>query len=431
MGQSNPSRKKKQNGFVRAFFADGAPDVMFFAIVLILVTLGLVAMYSASYPYAYAHEDGDSFHYVRRQLIFVGIGLAAMLAVSFVRYQRIEFIGAYGGLAVSLVLLVLVLLMPANEDGEIRRRMTLFGVDFQPSEIAKFGLILFCAYIISIFYEDLIGKNPLQYKWAKRINAFFRMPLMNRSLIPILICGFVTVVFAALVYLESHLSGTIIIGLLGLGMLWFGGTRKKWFFCGFILIAIAFFILYNYTDFFRDYMMERIDLWRNNDADPLGGRWQTNQALYAIGSGGFFGTGIGGSKQKHLYVSEPQNDMIFAIFCEETGVIGAFALILLFVLLIWRGIVIAINAPDRYGMLLTLGIMLQIGSQVFLNLCVATDSMPNTGISLPFFSYGGTSLMMLLGEMGIVLSVSRQSKLKNKEKATDKTRAKSKQEERA
>ncbi len=416
MGQSNLSAKKKKNPFLRAFLVDGAPDVMFFAIVLILVTIGLIAMYSASYPYAYAHAGGDSLYYVKKQIKFVVFGLAVMLGASYIRYQRIEYIGAYGGLFGSFVLLVLVLLMPTS-DGDIRRRMTLFGVDFQPSEIAKFGLILFCAYIISVFYEDLIGKNELQFTWARRINSFFRMPLMNRSLIPILLCGVVTLVFAGLVYMESHLSGTIIIGMLGLGMLWFGGTRKKWFFCGILLVLFAFFILYNYTDFFRDYMMERIELWRDKDADPLGGRWQTNQALYAIGSGGFFGTGIGGSKQKHLYVSEPQNDMIFAIFCEETGVIGAFILILLFALLIWRGVVIAINAPDRYGMLLTLGIMLQIGSQVFLNLCVATDTMPNTGISLPFFSYGGSSLLMLLGEMGIVLAVSRQSKLKSKENA--------------
>ena len=335
-----------------------------------------------------------------------------MWGISKIDYRRYEVLGAYCGFGLSFVLLVAVLLMPRDDDGNIRRRLAIGPIEFQPSEVAKFCLVLICAYVISRYYKDLIGKNPLQYKWAGIVNDFFRMPLMNTSLIPILLCGGSTVLFAGLVFIGSHLSGAIIIGLIGVGMLWFGGTRKKWFIIGIILIVIAFFFLYNYTDFFRDYMLKRIELWKNKDADPLGGRWQTNQALYAIGSGGFFGTGIGGSKQKHLYVSEPQNDMIFAIFCEETGIVGAFILILLFVLLIWRGVVIAVNAKDRYSMLVVLGIMLQIGSQVFLNLCVATDTMPNTGVSLPFFSYGGTSLLMLLGEMGIVLGISRYSKLK-------------------
>ncbi|MBQ3519357.1 MAG: FtsW/RodA/SpoVE family cell cycle protein [Clostridia bacterium] len=408
------SVKRKESDFrriVRLLTVNGAPDVMFFALVLILVTVGLIAMYSASYPYAYANRGGDSFFYVKRQVIYCIAGVFVMLAVSKLKYQRMQYLGAIGGFALSMLLLILVLLMP-SEDGSIRRRMVVFGIEFQPSEVAKFCLILICAYLLAKYYKDLIGKEPLQYQWAKRVNAVARMPLMNRSLIPILLCGGCTVIFAGLVFLESHLSGAIIMAIIGLGMLWFGGTRKKWFVIGIILVVVAAYILYNYTDFFRDYMMERIELWKDKDADPLGGRWQTNQALYAIGSGGFFGTGLGGSKQKHLYVSEPQNDMIFAIFCEENGVIGAFILILLFALLIWRGIVIAVNAKDHYGMLVVLGIMLQVGSQVFLNLCVATDTLPNTGVSLPFFSYGGTSLLMLMGEMGIVLSISRQSNLK-------------------
>ena len=410
--------KRKESDFkrmIRLLTVNGAPDVMFFALVLILVTVGLIAMYSASYPYAYAHRDGDSFFYVKRQVIYCIAGIFVMLVASKIRYQRIEYLGAVGGFVLSMILLILVLLMP-SEDGSIRRRMVIFGIEFQPSEIAKFCLILICAYLLSKYYKDLIGKQSLQFRWAKRFNSVVRVPLMNRSLIPILLCGGCTVIFAGLVFLESHLSGAIIMAVIGLGMLWFGGTRKKWFIIGIILVVVAAYILYNYTDFFRDYMMERIKLWQNKDADPLGGRWQTNQALYAIGSGGFFGTGLGGSKQKHLYVSEPQNDMIFAIFCEENGVVGAFILIVLFALLIWRGIVIAVNAKDHYGMLVVLGIMLQIGSQVFLNICVATDTLPNTGVSLPFFSYGGSSLLMLMGEMGIVLSISRQANLK---RATD------------
>ncbi len=420
---SQPVKRKESNSgrMKRLLTVNGAPDVMFFALVLILVTVGLIAMYSASYPYAYANRGGDSFFYVKRQVIYCIIGIFAMLAISKIRYQRIEYLGAVGGFALSIILLILVLLMP-SEDGSIRRRMVIFGVEFQPSEVAKFCLILICAYVLAKYYKDLIGKEPLRFQWARRINAMARVPLMNRSLIPIILCGGCTVLFAGLVFLESHLSGAIIMAIIGLGMLWFGGTRKKWYIIGMILIVVAVYVLYNHTEFFRDYMMERIELWKDKDADPLGGRWQTNQALYAIGSGGFFGTGLGGSKQKHLYVSEPQNDMIFAIFCEENGVIGAFILILLFALLIWRGIVIAVNAKDHYGMLVVLGIMLQVGSQVFLNICVATDTLPNTGVSLPFFSYGGTSLLMLMGEMGIVLSISRQANLKRAD-GTQKTPA--------
>lgn len=414
MVQSEKRKDSKFMRLVRLFVADGAPDVMFFALVLILVTVGLIAMYSASYPYAYANRGGDSFFYVKRQVVYCALGLIVMLAVSKIRYQRIQNIGALGGFGLSMLLLVLVLIMP-SEDGSIRRRMVIGPVEFQPSEVAKFCLILICAYFLAKYYQDVIGKEPLQFGFAKKVNSLVRMPLLNRSLIPIMLCGGCTVLFAGLVFLESHLSGAIIMAIIGLGMLWFGGTRNKWFVVGIIFVVVAFYFLYNYTDFFRDYMMERIELWQDKDADPLGGRWQTNQALYAIGSGGFFGTGLGGSKQKHLYVSEPQNDMIFAIFCEENGVVGAFILILLFALLIWRGVVIAVNAKDHYGMLVVLGIILQIGSQVFLNLCVATDTLPNTGVSLPFFSYGGTSLVMLMGEMGIILSVSRQANLKRNE----------------
>ena len=159
-------------------------------------------------------------------------------------------------------------------------------------------------------------------------------------------------------------------------------------------------------------MGNRIIGWLDKDYEPTGARWQTNQSLYAIGSGGFFGTGLGGSTQKYMYVSEPQNDFIFAIVCEETGFFGAMMLLLLFTLLVWRGIVIGTTAKNRFGGLLAMGIVLQVGIQVILNIAVATDSIPNTGISLPFFSYGGTSLVIFMVQMGMVLSVSRSSRNK-------------------
>ena len=226
------------------------------------------------------------------------------------------------------------------------------------------------------------------------------------------------------IFLEKHLSGTILMLGIGLSMLYLGGVRKKWFIIGGTLAILLFAFLYFETDILADYMQERIDAWVDKSYDPLGARWQTNQALYAIGSGGLLGEGLGGSKQKYLYVSEPQNDMIFSIVCEELGVLGAAVVILLFCLLIWRGVVIGINAGDRFGMLLSMGIVFQLGLQVILNIAVATDSVPNTGISLPFFSYGGTSLVMIMCEMGLVLSVSRQAKLRKATLRTDAGRKK-------
>ena len=195
-------------------------------------------------------------------------------------------------------------------------------------------------------------------------------------------------------------------------MLFLGEFKKHWF----IIIAVVgvlgiIFVITN-PEILEKYAGARITAWLDKDYQPLGARWQTNNSLYAIGSGGLFGVGLGNSKQKHLYVSEPQNDFIFAIVCEELGFVGAIIIIALFALLVWRGVVIGIHAKDRFGALLSMGIVFQVGLQTALNIGVVTDTLPNTGISLPFFSYGGTSLMMLLFEMGMVLAVSRYSRLK-------------------
>ncbi len=401
---------KKENQFIRLFFARGSFDVSFLVIVLLLLCLGLVMVYSASYPISYS-KFGVSTVYIRKQLEFTAIGLPIMFLVSKINYKRIKVLAAFGGLAVSLILLVAVFFFPSS-DG-IHRWIYIGDQQFQPSELAKLGLIMFCAYYLGDNHERITSKKPLA--WGSKINSFFRVPLINESLIPILICGGIIAAFVGLVFLESHLSGTILMALIGVVMLYLGGVRRKWFICGSVLLVLAVVILYTQTDFLRGYMVERIDAWLDKDSDPLGARWQTNQALYAIGSGGLFGTGLGGSKQKYLYVSEPQNDMIFSIVCEEMGVIGAGIVILLFCLLLWRGVVIGINASDRYGMLLSMGIVFQVGAQVVLNIAVATDTLPNTGIALPFFSAGGTSLLIMLVEMGLLLSISRQSKLRKSE----------------
>ena len=180
---------------------------------------------------------------------------------------------------------------------------------------------------------------------------------------------------------------------------------------GIIGAGMLLVLLWN-TDLLKGYMQDRIYAWQHKDFDPLGARWQINQALYAIGSGGLFGKGIGQSTLKHLYVSEPQNDMIFSIVVEEIGLVGAGIILILFALLIWRGVVIGINCPDRYGALIAMGVVFQVGIQVILNILVATDSIPNTGIPFPFFSYGGTAMLVNLAEMGFVLSISRRSKIR-------------------
>ena len=266
-------------------------------------------------------------------------------------------------LALSLVLLVAVLFMP--EYNGCKRWLVLPGLGtLQPSEIAKFAVVLVFAHIISLNHD--------------------RMQSFAVGVLPFaLVLG----VVAALMLLEPHLSGTLLILGIGAVLMFVGGTGLRWFVV--------------------PYAADRLRSWQDPFADPLGDGHQTIQSLYAIGSGGAAGLGLGNSRQKHLFVPEPQNDFIFSIVCEELGFIGACAVVGLFVLLLWRGITIAARAPDRFGALLVVGFVVQVALQAVLNVAVVTNTIPNTGISLPFFSSGGTSLMMLLGEMGIVLSVSR------------------------
>ena len=204
----------------------------------------------------------------------------------------------------------------------------------------------------------------------------------------------------------------LLILKIGVVMLFLGEVKGKWFIAAGIVIVIGVVVLIANPDILKEYAGERIVAWLDKDYDPMGARWQTNNSLYAIGSGGFLGTGLGQSKQKHLYVSEPQNDFIFSIVCEELGFVGAVAIIILFALLIYRGIKIGLMAKDRFSALLCMGIAFQVGIQVALNIGVVTDFLPNTGISLPFFSAGGTSLIILLCEMGMILSVSRSARKK-------------------
>ena len=401
---------KKKNTFINSLFARGSMDIPFFIILMSIVTIGLIMLFSASYTYGY-YNRGSSTQIFTRQLIFAVLGIVIMFIVSRVRYEyfRLVAIIMFG---LSVVLLLLVLILPEYKPG-FKRWINLGFTTFQPSEIAKIGLIMILALLLERYHKNITGKIPSEMVLCKRIDEMTNGRLViYKSFTTVVGLGMIILLFSGLVYLEHHVSGTILMLALGITVLWLGEVRQKWFLIGIVIIAIGVIILIAYPKILQEYAGERIVAWLDKDYSPMGARWQTNNSLYAIGSGGFLGTGLGQSKQKHLYVSEPQNDFIFAIVCEELGFIGATAIILLFALLVFRGIKIAMNSKDRFSALLVMGIVFQVGIQVALNIGVVSDLLPNTGISLPFFSAGGTSLVILLAEMGMVLSVSRSANRK-------------------
>ena len=356
-------------------------DIPFLLILLLLLSYGLIMLFSAGYAVA-LYRRGDAYTYIRPQLLFAALGVLAMYAASLVDYHVWHRL-AWPMLGISLLLLAIVLFMP--EYNGCKRWIVLPGLGtLQPSEIAKFSIVLVFSHIISLNHD--------------------RMKSFSTGVVPLaLILGVVTV----LMLLEPHLSGTVLILGIGAVLMFVGGTGLRWFVLAGVggagAIGAAIVIMPDLVP----YAASRLSSWLDPFADPLGDGHQTIQSLYAIGSGGAVGLGLGNSRQKHLFVPEPQNDFIFSILCEELGFVGACAVILLFSLLLLRGVTLAAHAPDRFGALLVVGFVVQVALQAVLNIAVVTNTIPNTGISLPFFSSGGTSLMMLLGEMGIVLSVSR------------------------
>ena len=369
----------------------GSIDWFFFLIVVAICCFGAVMSYSASF-YTAELETGDSLYYIVRHVGF--ILLAAMITVPFVIFGRPWLWKAFSMIAyiISIILLLAVLVVGASGNGA-QRWIEIGPITIQPSEIAKMSVVMFLALIMSK-YEKQIGLS-------QKFRGHFRYGVLYPALVIGAICG--------LVMLEKHLSGLIIIGLLGLTVMLLGGTDKKWMLmiCGFGVLAVGVVLL------FSDYAQDRVMTWLFIEkADPQGSAWQTLQGLYAIGSGGIFGVGLGNSKQKYGYVSEPQNDFIFTIICEELGFIGALAVMILFALLLWRGYRIASRAPDKFSALVVYGLTTKIALQAVLNIAVVTNSMPNTGIALPFFSSGGTALMLQIFEMGIILSISRFSYVK-------------------
>ena len=395
----------------------GTLDATFLIIVLILLCIGLIMMFSASYTASYYKNHGDALFYFRRQIIFAAGGVAGMLIISRFNYQKLNSglsIIAYAG---CVVLLGITFLKNLHAESDFKRWLYIGSFGFQPSEIAKFGLILFLAYNIARQYGMIQSKKIPQSPFLRGIDESFTSKLRGSiyknasttsfvitlwyTLIVSLICG--------LIIIENHISCTILVFLIGVSMMWLGGVKKGYFVIVAIIVAVAVTVVIKKPDILPGYAGERIIAWLDKSYEPLGARWQTNQSLRAIASGGPFGLGLGNSRQKHMYVSEPQNDFIFAIVCEELGFVGAAVIICLFAALVWRAFKIARKAKDVFGSVLAMGIALQVGLQVFLNIAVVTDTFPNTGISLPFFSYGGTSLFMLLCEMGVILSVSRKS----------------------
>lgn len=359
-------------------------DLPFLLLVLVLVIIGMIMMFSASYPSAY-YKLNDSYFYVRRQLIYAAIGLAAMIGISFFNYNKLHKLAPLL-LGFAYLTLVIVLFLP----GKVHRWIEIGPINIQASEIMKFALILFFAHWGSLYYD--------------------KMQSAKYSVLPGLLVFGST---AALLILEPHYSGIVITAILTVIMLYIGGMQMKYLIIGFVLLIIA--VLGAWVTGILTYAMQRMDGWGQaliyTTEEMWQTTWQTRNSLYAIGSGGMFGLGLGQSRQKYLYLPEPQNDFIFAIVCEELGFVGAIIILLIFALLVWRGITLSLRSKDRFGKLLGIGLSSQIGVQVILNILVITDWLPNTGISLPFFSYGGSSLIMLLMQMGLILSISRTANI--------------------
>ena len=375
--------------------AKGPVDVPFLALVLMLTVIGLIMLFSASFPSA-LNEHGDALYFIRSQVIFAAAGIAAMMAMSKINYQRLRGVATLA-LIGSLALLVLVVLPGPNAYGKLfgnernhsvrwMQLLLVAGPQYQPSELAKLGIIIYFAATISQRRD--------------------RMRTFKYGILPY---GILLGIYAVLMLAEPHMSGCILLVGIGAVMMVVGGMDWKWVTGGILGVCAGLYAML-FTDLMEiiGYNSSRIQTWRDPFWDAQDASYQMAQSLIAIGSGGLFGVGLGRSRQKFMFLPEEHNDFIFAIICEELGYVGAGIIMILFALLIIRGYWIAIHARDRFGALLAVGVTTQIGLQVFLNIAVVTGLIPATGISLPFFSYGGTALMIQLFEVGIVLSVSRQ-----------------------
>ncbi len=355
-------------------------DIPFLLLVLALLAVGLTMLYSASSAQSMYDTGYEiSTKYLQKQAVCAVLGLVGMWLFSRIP-AKLWMKLAWPVYGISIALLLLVLVMGQSVNGA-RRWINIAGIQFQPSEIAKFAVILLFARLTRTF-----GSRTKEFRYGV---LGFGLALLG-ILIPLA--------------LEKHLSAIMLIGMVGVCMMFVAGTGKKWLGAG--AAAAGLFVVVYIT--FMGYAGDRVTAWLHPEQDPGDTGYQILQSMYAIGSGGLFGLGFGKSRQKYLYLPFQYNDYIFAIICEELGLVGAILIIALFSTMILRGYWIALRARDRFSTVLAAGLVTLIGVQTALNLGVVTNLLPSTGIALPFFSYGGTALAMNLGEMGIVLSISRQ-----------------------
>ena len=372
-------RRQALNAKEDRFLKAEGVDIPFLVLVLLLLTVGLAMLYSASFAQS-QYDTGytSTTRYLEKQGICALIGLGAMWLFSRIRAE-VWFRSAWWLYGISIVLLLSVLVAGQSVNGA-KRWIQIAGIQFQPSEVAKFAMIVLFARLTKGF-----GQNAGLFRYG--------------------VLGFGCALLGILVplALEKHLSAILLMGMVAVVMMFIAGTSPKWLLAG-AGAAVVFVVVYIT---FMGYAGDRVTAWLHPEEDPSDTGYQILQSLYAIGSGGVFGLGLGRSKQKYLYLPFQYNDYIFAVVCEELGLVGALLIIGLFAGLILRGYWIALRAPDRFSTVLAAGIVTLMAVQTVLNLCVVTNLLPSTGIALPLFSYGGTALAVNLGELGIVLGISR------------------------
>ena len=398
MASSNTANKKHIS-LPKTFSGGRRGDLSlsFFAYVMILLVVGIVMMSSASYAWAYSEHGGDGLYYAKKQAKNAIVGFVAMIFFMKMDYHNLKnlklpvlkkFNIASLLYFAGIILLIAVLIFGNDEGGSMgaKRWIDIGPLNLQPSEVAKLALIIFFAYNMERDGDKMNDLKTGIIKYA-------------------VILGVYVILIAA----EKHISGIILISTIAIAMILCGGVNKKHFLAfGAAALGLAIAYISWQAQVPDSYVNVRLRAWRDPFADKLGDTWQNANSIIAIGSGGLFGLGLGNSRQKYLYLPETKNDFVFPIVCEELGFVGALAIIIVFFLLIIEGFSIAVRCKDRFGMLIAVGITTQIGIQTVLNLAVVSNLIPNTGISLPFFSYGGTALIMQLVEMGIMLNISQQ-----------------------
>lgn len=384
---SPPAQSKKyitrSKSFVRKKTKKSYFDYSLMFLIIFMLAFGLLMLYSTS-SYNAAIEFGDSTYYLKKQFKSTLLGLAVMFIVANIDYHKLTWAGIVGYVT-SLILIALVLSPLGNEVNGARRWIIIGGMSIQPAEVAKLALIMLLALVINNRRQNIRKLGVTARIFALCIPPAAEILLITKNMSSALII--VGITFVMLFVSSPKYSHYIILGAAGVSL------------------------IFAYLFLGSGFRSERVDAWMDPESYASGKGYQTLQALYAIGSGGLTGKGLGQSVQKLGYIPEAQNDMIFSIICEELGLFGGIAVILLFLMMIWRLLVIANNAEDLYGSMIVIGVMAHISIQVVLNIAVVTNVLPNTGITLPFISYGGTSILFLMMEMGLVLAVSKQIKM--------------------